>query len=389
MRYLCMIFLLFVAGCSSGAVVFAPTPAPPDLSPLRYDHPTGAFSVSVPRHWPVFTQNTTTLAAASFAPPGALAPALTFAVIHLDEDTSEFGSIIDRYQTSIRTDIGRYKEESREAMGDGSWRLSGLRTIPGGATRQVNTFIERNNRFVGVIEAVIPDDPALMDDFQTIINTFEINPDSGLEPTSLSVLVALAANSLDVLNVAAWTTPEGVFFITGEIANHGTVPITELPVRAVLYTQDGLPVAEAADVPMNYAVLPGGFAPFSLRFGQGQPALTQVYELILGDEAWTPQPDAVVYGPDDLSWIDDSAFNEDGTLVISGTVTNIGSRMVYRPRVIATVFNNFQNVIAAGFADMAVSELSPNESADFQIVIPEIGGDPAQYIVNVQALPEA
>jgi hypothetical protein len=44
-------------------------------------------------------------------------------------------------------------------------------------------------------------------------------------------------------------------------------------------------------------------------------------------------------------------------------------------------------VIAARFQDLEVTELRPNESAAFQITVDEIGGEPAQYVVNVQALP--
>jgi len=134
-----LLIMVLAVGCRGGAVVFAPTPLPPDLSPLRYEHPSGAFSVVVPRHWPIFTQNATTLAAASFAPPHSDQPLLKFAVANLGDplDGIDLGEFIHEYQQAIRTDAGRYKEESRQAMGDGSWRISGLRTTPGGATEQV------------------------------------------------------------------------------------------------------------------------------------------------------------------------------------------------------------------------------------------------------------
>jgi hypothetical protein len=56
------IMLMWLAGCGSGSVMFAPTPAPPDASPLRFDHPGGAFSISVPRLWSIHVQDTTALA---------------------------------------------------------------------------------------------------------------------------------------------------------------------------------------------------------------------------------------------------------------------------------------------------------------------------------------
>lgn len=389
MRYLLLLMILWLAGCGSGAVMFAPTPLPPDLSPLRYEHPSGVFAVTVPRHWPAFTQHATTLAAASFAPPGSPSPLVTLAVVNLGQqpDSSAFSDLINRYQQEIRADALRYKEESRQAMGDGSWRMTGLLAAPGGETRQINTFIEREGSFVGVVEVTLPDDPALRESLQTIINSFDINPVAELEPADLSVLVSLASSSLDILNVAAWTTPAGVYYITGEVANYSPIPLESVPVRAVLRTADGLPVAEAVDMSMGYAVLPGGFAPFSLRFGQGQPALAATYDIILGSDDWQPQHDIEVFGPDDLGWIDESAFNEEGHLVVSGTVTNIGQRRLRSLRATVTVFDPNQNVIAARFADLPIGELRPNETTSFEFVIPEIGGEPAQYVVNVQALP--
>ncbi len=382
---------LLLAGCGSGAVMLAPTPLPPDLSPLRYEHPSGTFSIQVPRHWPVFTQHATTLAAASFAPPDSGRPLLTLAVINVGEtpDAAEFGAMIDSFQQQIRPDIRHYKEEDRQAMGDGSWRITGLRAAPGGETQQINTFIERAGSYIGIAEVIVPDDPALAAELQTSLNTLRINPEAALDPTNLSVLVSLATSSLRAMNIATWTTPGGVFYVTGEVANYGTHPVAEVPVRAVLLTPEGLPVAEAVDMPMGYAVLPGGFAPFSLRFGQGQPAMTSTYEVRVGAPDWQPpDPDAlVVYGPEDLSWIDESGFDENGALVISGTVTNTGQRLLHRPRVSVTVFNADQNVIAARFEDLDVAQLSPNDSAPFRIVLQEIGGEPAHYVVNIQALP--
>jgi hypothetical protein len=383
MRWL--IVLLLLTGCGSGAVVFAPTPLPPDTSPLVYEHPSGAFSIQVPRQWSLFAQNATTLATASFAPPDSSQSMLTLAAVNLGEaiDSAALGAFIDEYQQTIRPDALHYREINRQAMGDGSWRMTGLTNVPGTPARQVNTFIERAGSLVGVVEVTIPEDAALMARLQASVNTFRLNPDHQLTAADAAVLVSLASSRLSVLNVAAWTTPAGVLYITGEVANNGPAVVVDAPVTAVLRTPEGLPVAEAVDVPLGYGVLPGGLAPFSLRFGQGQPALTDRFEITLGVGA----ADAVIYGPADLQWIDDSAFDDNGALVVNGTVTNIGERLLRRPRATVTVFDQQQRVIAARFQDLEVTELRPNESAAFQITVDEIGGEPAQYVVNVQALP--
>lgn len=389
LRRLWILIAALLTGCSSGAVVFAPTPPPPDLSPLRYEHPSGAFSVLLPRNWSVYAQNTVTLATASFAAPEDSEPLVSFAAVNLGRalDSAAFGAIITQYQTQVRPDVDRYIEQDRQAMGDGSWRLTGLRTVTGGKTQQVNTFIERAGSFVGVIEVILPDDAARMQTLQTIINTFALNPEAPLQASALATLSSVTRNRLEILHVSTWTTPAGVFFITGEVANYGDTLLTDLPVRAVLLTDNGLGVVEAVDTVMGYGIPPGGFAPFSLRFGQGQPALTTRYELTLGREEWQPDADAVIFGPDELTWTDESSFTSEGHLLITGTVVNISAQTVRNLRAVATVFDDAQNVIAAGFTDLTPAQLSPQQSAAFQIRVPEMGGEAAHYIVNVQGKP--
>jgi hypothetical protein len=157
-------------------------------------------------------------------------------------------------------------------------------------------------------------------------------------------------------------------------------------VRAVLSTADGIGVAEAVDTVMGYTILPGGFAPFSLRFGQGQPALTTTYTLSLGSADWQPAESIAVYGADQLTWTDDTSYTNQGHLVVSGAVTNTGSRTVRSLRATVTIFDRQRRVIAAAFTDLAPDTLAPGESLPYQMLVAEMGGAPANYIVNVQGL---
>src|SRR6185369_8673867 len=115
--------------------------------------------VMAPRNWSVYEENTTVLATAAFAAPDDDEPSLSFAVVNLgsDLDLDTFAQLMNQYQTQIRPDIDHYSEQNRQAMGDGSWRLTGLRTtITSGVTEQVNTFIQRLGSLMAVIEVVIP-----------------------------------------------------------------------------------------------------------------------------------------------------------------------------------------------------------------------------------------
>lgn len=381
-------FLLLLGGCGGGAVVFAPTALPPDLSPLRYEHPSGAFSIVVPRTWPAYERNTPALALAAFSVPGEFEPLLTVAVMNLGEppESSAFSDLINQYQQEVRPDQSRYTEQDRQAMGDGSWRLTGLRQTSGGLTQQVNTFIAQDGALISVIDAVVPADASRLNELQAAINTLTVNREAALQSGPLTVLSAAAPTALEVINVSTWTTPAGVFFITGEVTNLSSAPLSNVPVRAVLYTESGLGVAEAVDTIMGYTLPPGGFAPFSLRFGQGQPALTNRYEIFLGGEAWQPGEAIPVYGGGQLSWTNESTVTEQGQLFITGTVTNIGEQSAHHLRATVTVFDARRRVIAAGYTDITPEQLAPDQTIPYQIIVPEMGGEPANYIINIQGL---
>lgn len=383
-----VVLVCLFAGCSSGTVVFAPTPPPPDLSPMRYTHPGGAFSLVAPRHWTLHEQNTTALASAAFSIPGETEPSLLFVVMNpgIELNSQTFGDLITQYQTQVRPDVERYTEQSRQAMGDGSWRMTGIRHTPLGVTQQVNTFIEYSGDLIGIIDVVLPDDIMQRYDLQAIVNSFEINPDAALQAAPLSSLTVASPTGLSLLHVSTWTTPAGVFFITGEVANYGGEPVANIPIKAVLRSSDGLNVAEAEDLVMGYGVPPGGFAPFSLRFGQGQPALAQDYELILGGQNWQPETGAQLLHPEALVLTSESSREQDGRLIVSGTVRNVSEQTAREVRVTISVFNTEQQVIAAGFTQLEGGALPPNAEAPYQIVVPEMGGEPANFIVTAQGL---
>lgn len=383
-----LVILITLSACSGGgAVVFAPTPVAPEDTPVTYVHPSGAFSARLPYTWSVYEQHTTTLASASFSPAGAHEPVLTIGVINLGEplDSQAFGDAINRYQTQIRGDLGSYTEQSRQAMGDGSWRLAGIRTLAGGATQPLNTFLYHTGTLLGVIEIEVPSTPLERERYQRIVNSVSFTEVESLEPAELTTLTFLKNSSLGILHVAAWTAADGVFFITGEVANYGLETVADLPIEAALLDAGGRTLIGAVDTVMGAGIPPGGFAPFSLRFGGGQPGNTASYVLTLGKD-WQAQPVSIV-GSEVLSWTDSFAYDSNGRLVISGEVTHTGGAPARDLRAIATVFDPAQNVIGAAFAEVTPGALQAGETGTFSITLPEIGGEPVNYIVSVQGIP--
>jgi len=192
---------------------------------------------------------------------------------------------------------------------------------------------------------------------------------------------------VEITNISTWTTPEGVFFVTGEVTNFSESAAGRIPVRAQLLTLEGSVVADASDAVMGYGIEPGGFAPFAIRFGQGQPVNAVQYSVILGSDTYVPEENLTIITAPVLEWVDQTQVTQDNDLFILGEVTNTGDDPVQAPRAMATIFDATGRVIGAGFAEVDVAVLAGGESTDFTILIGDLGGDAANYVVSVQALP--
>jgi hypothetical protein len=386
-----MLFILFtLTGCSGGAVVFAPTPLPPEAAPLTYTHPAGVFRLVLPPNWSVYEQSLTSVASASFAPPDADSPLVQVASVNLGRaiGVDELVPLMEQYQTQVRPDLQRYTEQERTAMSDGSFRISGLRSTPSGTPQPVNTFIQRDGAFFSVIQVTVPADAARRTQIQTIVNTFDVLPEQAdLPVAALSDLSATAAAPLEIANVATWTTSQGVFYITGEVVNNSDAAVSDVPVQASLLTATGAEAAGAVNTVMGYAIAPGGFAPFGLRFGQGQPPEAERYTVAIGSDSWQPEQPVEFVGAPVLQWTDSTEYTSDGNLFISGSITNTGDEPVRQARAVVTVFDDGGRVIGAGFSDADSTVLEPQSGTSFTVLINELGGNAANYIVDVQALP--
>lgn len=369
-------------------MVFAPTPLPPEATPNEFIHPSGAFTVLLPRTWAVYDQATPLFADAAFAPPDSEVPLVQISVVNLGDviTTEQFGNLVTQYQSQVRPDLINYTEQERQAMGDGSWRISGLRQTAAQQTEQLNTFIQHEGALFAVMTIILPTDATLRSQVQTIINTFTLNAAADLPVADLMTLSGAAQSRVTIVNLATWTAPDGVFYVTGEVTNTGNTPLVDLPVRATLLTEANEIVADAVDIVMGHAIESGGFAPFSIRFGQGQPNNAARYRVSLGSDDYSSPGDQAIISAPTLSWVDATQSNAEGALFVTGEVTNEGEADVLMPRAIVTVFDDTGRIIAAGFADADITLLPAGETANFTVLMSDLGGTPSNYVVNVQAL---
>lgn len=378
--------LLFLAGCSGGAVVFLPTALPADISPTTYTHPSGAFAIVVPRNWSVYEQGSGQIASASFSPPGSNTPVVSISIVNLGASilNDQLGALMLQYQTQIRPDLTAYSEQNREALGDGSWRITGVRSTEGVA-ETLNTFLQKQDNLFAVLEVVVPRDAALATDVQTFVNTLQLNPASTLSAATMSALTIAAQAELELVHVATWANSDGVFFITGEVANRSAQDFANVPIEGRLVDANGATVTSATDTVIGHAVLRAGYAPFSLRFGGGQPVEAVNFALALGGRDAIQSVDDVVSAPA-LVWTDVQQTGTEGQFYIEGTVTNTGNVPLRDVRAIATVFDANGDVIGAAYAATQSPMLAPGASSPYTILVQELGGTPTQYIVVVQGL---
>lgn len=385
-----LLISISLSACGQGAVIYAPTPLPPDTSPIAYVHPSGTFQITVPRTWSAFSQYMPDLASASFAMPNSVEPVLTITVLNL-VDMPDIATLLNTYQAEVRPDVGRYTETERQAMGDGSWRLIGFRTSIGGVGQAVNTFIQTYGTVISISDIILTqsDNPTLWRTLEEAVNSLQVISPSSLSPTTLYHAQKTATNPLRLTTVHIWTTRTGVMFITGMIQNASDMPIGGVPIYAGITNGDGAVVKGESGQVLGYAIPANGFMPFSLRFGDGRPIDAQNYTITLGGGGWNPLSTTPrYYGEAYFTVNSQRTDTPEGTVIIRGEVTHIGTNIVRDPMAVVTIYDNQRRVIATGFTLIKEGVFMPQAVAEFSFNITELGGTPTFHLVTVQALPE-
>jgi hypothetical protein len=255
-----------------------------------------------------------------------------------------------------------------------------------GKPQPLNTFLQKQESLFAVLDVAIPSDAALASDVQLFVNTFVLNDTNTLPSAPLTALSTASTADLEISHVKTWSNAQGVFFITGEVANRGLSTYANVPIEARLIGADGTVLTNAVDTLLGHAITPGGYAPFSLRFGGGQPEGAASFEVVLGSENAALTTTTVISAPI-LTWDDAQETGAQGQFYITGTVTNSGTTPVNELRVVATVFDEDGNVIGVGIATPDTSTLEAKATSNWTLLVPELGGTATQYIVNVQGIP--
>ena len=135
----------------------------------------------------------------------------------------------------------------------------------------------------------------------------------------------------------------------------------------------------AADV-----VQPGEFSPFKVLFPDGLPADTVRYELH-ASARYADFAAETFYGATNFNVIDKADFDSNGLLVVSGQVTNNGGQRASLVKVIVTVFDAEQRVVATNTTLVEAQSLTPGETSTFRVQFADLGGSADTYLSIAQA----
>lgn len=373
--------VIILSACQSGAVIFEPTPLPPDQSPLLYQHASGAFSIAVPQDWALHEQVNAQLASVTFTPPNASAPVLTVGVVHL-ADYWETLPLIERYQTSIRSNAERYQEQDRILMPDNSWRIVGVRETAGGLRQPVNTFFQRVDNLIAVMEIRLMNDPHRLDELERASNTLQLFPENQLDLTAIEMLGFISSADLQILDFNAWTTAQDVYYVAGTVRNTTTDDLHDASVVVALLDDQGATVISAFDETMGYSLPAGGTAPFSVRFGEGQPNEATRFQIMVGEGTALNRR----VNHDGLQWVErEIAMTVDGHQLITGVIVNDTENTLYDPQLIVTVFGQNEAIIGTGFVTFHDGALGAGESAEIIMRIQDLGGTPTSTLLTLHA----
>jgi hypothetical protein len=381
---------VLLAACDASPVVVVATPVPPDAKFHTYRHPSGVFSLRLPPDWSVRDVSHGDAVRVEFSPPGNSGLPMTVYVINTGTSlgTTNLLDAINRYQSVINGDPGVYAEVSRNAQGDGSWRLAGVRQTPIGP-RQLNTFLQADKTFLSAIEVDITGaNDATLQTLRAIVNTFRIDPTVVIGASAIQapegVGVTTASGVLVFAGIFSWTNPQGAFIVNGELTNQSGLPLEGIRVTCVLYDAQNNALIEQANVVPVEVLDNKATAAFSIQFRGGKPSQAVRYELQAA--ARNAEYALKVHLGDDSFILgnDKAVYSAGGYLTISGDVVNKTQGAAHFVKATVIVYDEQQRVVATDSAFVSKPDLLPGDTAHFEVPFYEIGGNAVRYLITVE-----
>lgn len=385
-----LLLILLLPACQSGPIIVVATPAAPDAGYHTYRHPSGVFSIRLPADWSVRDVSRDSTLRVEFSPPANDGLPVTVFIINTGAvlDTNTFLGLIDQYQKTFNGNKSTYTEIARNAQGDGSWRVVGVRNTPIGQ-RQLNAFFQSDKTFLSVIETDVTNSvPDRLAALRNVINTYRVDTNAILTTGAVAenpvANVDTASGSIAFDGLLEWLDATGGWNINGQLTNTATSPIEAVRVTALLYDAQGRVLAEQPDVIPGDIIPAGGSTPFTLRFRNGKPSQTVRYELQAS--ARNAEYNLSNYIPQEgfIKGNENALYNAQGFLTVSGDIVNSTKQPAKFIRVTVTIFDEQNRVVGAESAFVQKPELLPGEVSKYDVTFYQLAGNASRFVTKVE-----
>lgn len=351
---------------------------------VAYRHPTGVFGLEAPGDWTVADDTARATITTVFAPPlPGDAWLQVYIVSLLDSAQLDMDRAVDEYFAKFWGGVPADAE--RAPQPDGSLRLSASAPAPSGAPGSLSVLFAQHGPYFAALEYVVSVEQyaAQLPLLEAISNSFAVDESAEFGPGH--VQGAVTGDWLPVSGMFLWQTSDGDAVLTGEVRNLYTEPLEFVQVGATLRDAAGTPLAAESAYVLGDVVPVDGFAPFAVRFFGVEYTAIRTFEMrVAGDPAEFLLP-AWYGGEENLALQDRQvAVNPDGAVKVAATIANVGGRTAEAVRLIITLFDEADHVVASEFAYASPERLAPGETASVERTITSLGGKPATFTLRAE-----
>ncbi len=375
-------------------LVIVATSAAPDAGFYTYRHESGVFSIRIPPNWVADNLPDPNGVRVQFSNLEGTESVvrLTVYVVNTGTPMTREGFLNAAAAYQPPEDVANYGWQLIEDpidQSDGSRRLVGVRTYPTIGPRAMNIFLQGNGSYFSALEADVTDaDDPLINTLAAVVNTYRVNSSVALQIGEVTGVTSFTG-VIGFDSYTAWSDSDGGFNITGRVVNNADYSVEAVRLTGYLFDSRSNRLSEKSSILTTDILAPGEGAPFRLRFDGGRPSTVVRYELHAAARASEDTVLQNFYGKNNFTvQSNDPFYNESGFLVVSGQLSNNGSRLVKLIKVVVSIFDDQNNVVATETVFIDKDQLLPGEAGSYEVVMYDVGGPAIRYELNVMGTAE-
>ncbi len=386
--------LLVLSACQNNGDDTAPlvvvaTSAAPDAGFYTYRHESGVFSIRIPPNWVADNLPDPNGVRVQFSNLEGTESIVRLTVYLVNTGTpmtrEGFLNAAAAYQPPEDfAKLGWQLIEDPIDQSDGSRRLVGVRNYPTIGPRAMNIFLQGNGSYFSALEADVTNaDTSLISTLAAVVNTYRVNSSVALQIGEVTGVTSFTG-VIGFDSYTSWSDSDGGFNITGRVVNNADYSVEAVRLTGYLYDSRSNQLTEKSTILTTDILAPGEGAPFRLRFDGGRPSTVVRYELHAAARAAEDIVLRNFYGKNNFTvQSNDPFYNESGFLVVSGQLSNNGSRLVKLIKVVVSIFDDQNNIVSTETVFIDKDQLLPGEAGSYEVVMYDVGGPAIRYELNI------